>query len=63
MIVIDTSVLIDYVFEKDLARNNIAKETLKLVKGFRAFAPRILIVEFMAVAKRLETKRCMHIRE
>jgi len=55
MIVIDTSVLIDYVFEKDLVRNNIAKETLKLVKGLKAFAPRILIVEFIAIAKRLGT--------
>jgi len=53
MIVIDTSLLVDYVFEKDVTRNNIAKETLKLVKGFRAFVPRILLIEFMAVAKRL----------
>ncbi|MBE8539574.1 PIN domain-containing protein [Geoglobus acetivorans] len=53
MIVIDTSVLIDYVFEKDVMRNNIAKETLKLLRGLRVFAPRILLIEFVAVARRL----------
>jgi len=53
MIVIDTSLLVDYVFEKGITRNNIAKETLKLVKGFRVFAPRILLIEFIAVARRL----------
>ncbi len=53
MIVIDTSVLIDYVFEEDVNRNNMAKETLKLVKGFRVFAPKILLIEFVAVAIRL----------
>jgi len=53
MIVIDTSVLVDYVFEEDVTRNDIAKETLKLVKGLRVFVPRILLIEFMAVARRL----------
>jgi len=53
MIVIDTSVLVDYIFEEDVTRNNIAKETLKLVKGLRVFAPRILLIEFMAVARML----------
>lgn len=53
MIVIDTSVLVDYIFEEDVTRNNIAKETLELVKGLRVFAPRILLIEFMAVARRL----------
>ena len=53
MIVIDTSVLVDYVFEKDAKRNDVAKETLKLVKGLRVFAPRILLIEFVAVARRL----------
>ncbi len=53
MIVIDTSVLVDYVFERDITRNSVAKETLKLVKGFRAFAPRILLIEFISVARRL----------
>uniref|UniRef100_A0A7C3YLV9 PIN domain-containing protein n=1 Tax=Geoglobus ahangari TaxID=113653 RepID=A0A7C3YLV9_9EURY len=53
MIVIDTSVLIDCIFEKDAARNGIAKEFLNLVKGLKVFAPRILLIEFIAVAKRL----------
>ncbi len=53
MIVIDTSVLVDYVFEEDATRNNTAKKTLKLVKGLRVFAPRILLIEFVAVARRL----------
>ena len=53
MIVIDTSVLIDYVFEKDVTRSRIAKETLKFVRGSKVFAPRILLIEFMAVARRL----------
>lgn len=53
MIVIDTSVLIDYIFERDATRNNIAKETLKLVKGLKVFAPRIFLIEFIAVARRL----------
>ena len=53
MIVIDTSVLVDYIFEKDVTRNNIAKNILKFVKGLRVFAPRILLIEFMAVARRL----------
>lgn len=53
MIVIDTSVLIDYIFEKDAERNRIAIEILKAVRGLRVFAPRILLVEFISVAKRL----------
>ncbi len=53
MIVIDTSVLVDYIFEEDDARNKIAKETLRLVKGLRVFAPKILLIEFVAVARRL----------
>lgn len=53
MIVIDTSVLVDYIFERDAERNRVAREILKAVKGLRAFAPRILLVEFISVAKRL----------
>jgi len=53
MIVIDTSVIVDYIFEKNSTRNNIAREILELVKGFRVFAPRILLIEFLAVARRL----------
>ena len=53
MIVIDTSILIDCIFEREVTRNNIAKETLKLVKELRVFAPKILLIEFMAVARRL----------
>ena len=53
MIVIDTSVLVDYIFEEDTTRNNIAKETLKLLKELRVLAPKILLVEFVSVARRL----------
>ncbi len=53
MIVIDTSVLVDYIFEEDVTRNSMARETLKLVEGLRVFAPKILLIEFMAVARRL----------
>ena len=53
MIVIDSSVLIDRIFEKDVTRSNKAKEILKLVKGLKVFAPKILLIEFMSVAKRL----------
>jgi len=53
MIVIDTSVLIDCIFEKDAVRNSMAKEFLSLVRGLKVFAPRILLIEFIAVAKRL----------
>ena len=53
MIVIDTSVLIDCIFEKDATRKSIAREFLSLVRGFKVFAPRILLIEFIAVAKRL----------
>ncbi len=53
MIVIDTSVFIDYVFEEDATRKGMAKEILKLVKGLKVFAPRILLIEFVAVARRL----------
>lgn len=41
MIVIDTSVLVDCLFEKDPNRNKIAKKTIKILKDLKVFVPRI----------------------
>jgi len=56
MIVIDTSVLVDCLFEKDVNRNKIAKKTVKILKGLKVFAPRIFLIEFVSVARRLGMK-------
>lgn len=56
MIVIDTSILIDRLFEKDEKRRSLAAEFLELIKGLRAFAPKILLIEFISVGTRLGMK-------
>jgi len=56
MIVIDTSVLIDFLFERDAKRNIIAKKIVKILKGLKIFVPRIFLIEFIAVARRLGMK-------
>jgi len=57
MIVIDTSVLVDCLFEKDPNRNKIAKKIIKILKDLKVFVPRIFfLIEFISVARRLEMK-------
>lgn len=53
MIVIDTSIFIDSLFEKDKHRNELATKLLNSTENLTAFIPRILLIEFIAVSKRL----------
>lgn len=53
MIVIDTSVFVDSLFEKDNVRYSKSNKFLYEIKGCTVFVPRIFIVEFLAVASRL----------
>lgn len=59
MIVIDASVLIDALFSKEQKRYEKAVNLLKQVEGMSLYAPRVLEVELVAVARRLgyKTKR------
>ncbi len=59
MIVIDASVLIDALFSKEQKRYEKAVNLLKQVEGMPLYAPRVLEVELVAVARRLgyKTKR------
>lgn len=53
MIVIDTSVLIDALFSKNPERFVKAVNLFKYVEGMPLYAPRIVEVELIAVARRL----------
>jgi len=59
VIVIDASVLIDALFSKEQKRYEKAVNLLKQVEGMPLYAPRVLEVELVAVARRLgyKTKR------
>jgi len=59
VIVIDASVLIDALFSKEQERYEKAVNLLKQVEGMLLYAPRVLEVELVAVARRLgyKTKR------
>lgn len=53
MIVIDTSVFVDYLFEKDEERNEIAVKLIDSTEGLTAFVPRLFLIELTSVSKRL----------
>jgi len=53
MLVIDTSVFVDYLFEKNEDRNRKAAEFLNSIEGLTVFVPKIFLVELISVAKRL----------
>jgi len=56
MIVVDTSVFIDYLLEKDEKRSELARQFFKILKGLKVFVPKIFLVEFISVANRLGSK-------
>jgi len=56
MIVVDTSVFIDYLLEKDERRSELARQFFKVLKGLKVFVPKIFLVEFISVANRLGSK-------
>jgi len=56
MLVIDTSVFVDYLFEKNEDRNRRATELLNSIEGLTVFIPKIFLVELISVAKRLGMK-------
>ncbi len=53
MLVIDTSVFVDYLFEEDNNRNKTANEFLSSIEGLTVFIPKIFLIELISVAKRL----------
>jgi hypothetical protein len=53
MIVIDTSILIDSLFEKDKERNKEATEFLRSIEGLTVIIPKILLIELVSVTRRL----------
>ena len=56
MIIVDTSILIDALFNRNLERYEKAINFLKCVEGLPLYAPRIIEVELIAVARRLGYK-------
>lgn len=56
MLVIDTSVFVDYLFEEDDNRNKTANEFLNSIEGLTVFIPKIFLIELISVAKRLGIK-------
>ena len=56
MIVIDASILIDALFNKDPERYRMAISLLKQIEGLPLYAPRIIEVELIAVSRRLGYK-------
>ena len=60
MLVVDSSVFVDSLFEKNEARNRMAKELLKSIEDLPIFIPRVFLLELVSVAGRLNislTKR------
>lgn len=53
MLVIDTSVFIDYLFEKNEERNEKATVFLESIESLTVFVPMIFQIEVISVAKRL----------
>ena len=52
MTVIDTSVFIDAMFERDSARGAVARRFLQSIEGLTVYLPRVALVELISVAKR-----------
>ncbi len=53
MLVVDFSVFVDSLFEKNEARNRMAKELLRSIEGLLIFIPRVFLLELVSVAGRL----------
>ena len=53
MIVVDTSLFVDSLFEKNEERYRKASKILKSIEGLTVFEPKVFLVEMMAVSKRL----------
>ncbi|AAB89534.1 type II toxin-antitoxin system VapC family toxin [Archaeoglobus fulgidus] len=53
MIVIDTSIFVDYLFDRDENRNEKARKFLNSIEGLTVFVPKIFVIELISVAKRL----------
>ena len=56
MIVVDASVFVDYLFSSNAERYQKSIGFLEAVEGLPIYAPRILRVELVAVARRLGYK-------
>ena len=53
MIVIDTSVFVDSLFEKNKERYEIANKFLAKIRGLTVYVPRVFLIELLSVARRL----------
>ncbi|WP_054839720.1 PIN domain-containing protein [Thermococcus sp. JCM 11816] len=53
MIVVDTSLFVDYLFEGNEERYQKASKILESIEGLTVFEPKVFLVEMMAVSKRL----------
>ncbi len=56
MLVIDTSVFVDYLFEECEDRNRKATKFFQSIKGLTVYVPKLFLIEFISVAKRLGIK-------
>ena len=54
MIVVDTSIFVDYLFEANVERNKVTMEFI--IEGLKVLASRIFLIELISVAKRLDMK-------
>ncbi|MEM2135491.1 MAG: type II toxin-antitoxin system VapC family toxin [Candidatus Jordarchaeaceae archaeon] len=53
MLVVDSSVFVDFLFEKNEAKNRMAKELLESIEDLLIFVPRIFLLELVSVEGRL----------
>jgi len=53
MIVVDTSLFVDYLFERNEERYKKASKILNSIEGLTVFEPKVFLIEMIAVSKRL----------
>lgn len=53
MIVIDTSIFVDSLFEKNKERYRIANKFLAEIRGLIIYVPKVFLIELLLIARRL----------
>ncbi|MDI9611092.1 MAG: type II toxin-antitoxin system VapC family toxin [Archaeoglobales archaeon] len=56
MIVLDTSIFVDYLFEKNEKRKEIARKMLEQLEGKEVAVPKVFLIELISIGRRLGFK-------
>ena len=56
MIVLDTSIFVDYLFEKNEKRKEIARKMLGQLEGKEVAVPKVFLIELISIGRRLGFK-------